>query len=31
VHEAGISARGRVVSETETAKWSMLWRLSGSN
>lgn len=31
VHEAGISARGRVVSETETEEWSMLWRLSDSN
>ena len=29
VHEAGISARGRVVSETETEEWSVLWRLSG--
>ncbi len=29
VHEAGISARGRVVSETETEEWSVRGRLSG--
>jgi uncharacterized cysteine cluster protein YcgN (CxxCxxCC family) len=28
VHEAGISVRGRVVSETETEEWSVRWRLS---
>jgi uncharacterized cysteine cluster protein YcgN (CxxCxxCC family) len=27
VHKAGISVRGRVVSETETGEWSVLWRL----
>ena len=29
VHEAGISARGRVVSETETEEGSVRWRRSG--
>lgn len=28
VHEAGISVRGRVKSETETKEWTSLWRLS---
>jgi hypothetical protein len=28
VHEAGISVRGRVTSETETDDWSVLWQLS---
>ena len=28
VHDAGISVRGRVKSETETDEWSTLWRLS---
>ena len=28
VHAAGISARGRVKSETETEEWSVVWRLS---
>jgi len=28
VHEAAISVRGRVTSETETDDWSVLWRLS---
>jgi len=28
VHEAGISVRGRVTSETDTEEWSVLWRLS---
>ncbi len=27
-HKAGISVRSRVVSETETEEWSVLWRLS---
>lgn len=27
VHEAGISVRGRVTSETEAKEWSVLWRL----
>lgn len=28
VHEAGISVRGRVTSETGTDEWSVLWQLS---
>ena len=28
VHEAGISARGKVISETETAQWTVLRKLS---
>ena len=28
VHDAGISIRGRVKSETEKNEWSVLWRLS---
>lgn len=28
VHDAGISVRGRVRLETETAAWSVLWHLS---
>jgi uncharacterized cysteine cluster protein YcgN (CxxCxxCC family) len=27
IHKAGISVRGKVVSETETEEWSVLWRL----
>ena len=28
VHDAGVSVRGRVKSEAETDRWSVLWRLS---
>ena len=28
VHKAGISVRGKVISETETEEWSVLWSLS---
>jgi len=28
VHIAGISVRGKVISETEAEEWSVLWRLS---
>ena len=29
VHEAGISVRGKVMSENDTNEWSLLWDVSG--
>ena len=29
VHDAGISVRGKVVSENDTTEWSILWNVTG--